>query len=414
MSAIDGGATSEWRRHWRVVAAACTGVALATINIYSTGLFAEPLRQAFGWTRAEVMSAVAFPAMSGTLLGPFVGMAIDRFGPRRIGITGAVLFCVLTSAQALAGPAIWSWWAIWTMIALANVMVSPAVWAAGVVSVFTASRGLALAFTLCGSSVGSIVMPLLAYYLIEMLGWRQAFVALAVIAAAICLPLIIRFFSSDKDEARMARTTTTRGRRGAGMPLSALFGSSRFLRLLFAAFLIAGVIVPMIISLVPILEWNGLSRGQAAGVAAASGIASIMGRLTIGLLLDRIHGPYLAAATVLLPVGAVVILLEVAGSVASASAAAFILGFALGAEYDIVAYLASRYFTLRQFGTVFATIVAAISLSGGIGPTLIAAVFDHTGSYLPALIAAIPMCVMSAVLFLFLGPYPMRSSEAED
>lgn len=411
-----GSAAGEWRQHWGVVLGACTGVILATVNIYSTGLFAEPLQQEFGWSRAEVMSAHLFPAISGMILSPFLGIAIDRVGPRRIGMAGASLFLLLTGTLALSGPSIWSWWTIWAMLSLANVMVGTSVWAAGVVSVFSASRGFALAVTLCGSGIGSMLMPLIAYNLIERLGWRMAFVAMAALWAAIALPIIWLFFSSAIDihraraRGRLAGPTQPLVSQTRGVTRANLL-SALFLRLLLGTFLVASVIIPIVVSIVPILQWNGISRGQAAGVAASLGVASIAGRLLVGFLLDRFHGTTLAAISVCLPIVAVCVLLSAPGSVAIATLAACILGVSLGAEYDIVAYLTSRYFSLRNFGLFFATIGTGVGLASGLGPAILGAVYDNTGSYFYALIATIPMCIVSALLFLSLGPYPPAASD---
>jgi nitrate/nitrite transporter NarK len=83
-----------------------------------------------------------------------------------------------------------------------------------------------------------------------------------------------------------------------------------------------------------------------------------------------------------------------------------IFGLALGAELDILAYLTSRYFSVASFGMLFGTIGAFIGLAGSTGPVLLNAVYDATQSYELALIGVIPVCLISASLFLLLGPYP--------
>ena len=80
---------------------------------------------------------------------------------------------------------------------------------------------------------------------------------------------------------------------------------------------------------------------------------------------------------------------------------------ALGAELDIVAYLASRFFSITRFGLVFGTLAGLVTLAGGgMGPVALNAVFDLTHSYVPAMWAAIPMCLASSLLFFTLGAYP--------
>lgn len=403
---LPGDALNEWRRHWPVALAGCVAVASSTMNAYSTGLFVDPLQTAFGWSRAEIMTGQAFAAISSVLLGPIVGIAIDRFGPRRIGISGISSLCILTAALGATGPSIWSWWAIWLLLALVNPFIQPTVWTAAASGLFSAGRGTALAVMLCGSGLGSLFIPVLTYELIDRIGWRFAFPAMAAIIAGIALPVILLFFTSVRDQERKGQREIRPSRRPAERAVWRLLLTPRFVQLFVAAFLIAAVIVPIVVNIVPILTWNGLHRGQAAGVAAILGISSILGRLLIGFLLDRVEGRFLAAVSVLLPIGSISLLLLVPGSLPAASAAALILGFALGAEYDIVAYLVSRYFSVEHFGLFFGTVAGAVTLAGGGGPAVVSAVYDSTGSYGPALLATIPMCGVSALLFVLLGPYP--------
>lgn len=405
---LPGNAADEWRRHWPVAVTGCIAVAASTTNAYSVGLFIDPLQQAFGWSRAQIMTGQAFSAVSTVLSAPLVGMAIDRIGPRRIGLAGIAVLCGLTALLGLTGPGIWSWWLIWAMLALVNPAIQPTVWTAAASGLFSAGRGAALAVMLCGSGLGSLLMPVLAYELIGTFGWRMAYPIMALIVGIIALPIIFLFFTSLRDQERTARRPIAPDRDRADRGIWRLLLTRGFVQLCLAAFLIAAVIVPTVINIVPILTWNGLSRGTAAGVAGVLGISSICGRLFVGFLLDRLEGRYLAFASVLMPIVSIALLLGLPGSTPAAVGAAIILGFALGAEYDIVAYLVSRYFSVRHFGLFFGTIAGAVTLAGGGGPAVMSAVYDSTGSYAPALLAAIPVCVVASLLFLLIGPYPAR------
>jgi hypothetical protein len=94
------------------------------------------------------------------------------------------------------------------------------------------------------------------------------------------------------------------------------------------------------------------------------------------------------------------------GATPAASLAVMIFGLALGAELVILAYLTSRYFGVASFGMLFGTIGAFIGLAGSTGPVLLNAVYDATQSYELASMGIIPVCLISASLFLLLGPYP--------
>jgi MFS family permease len=412
---LEGSAREEWRLHWTVVLAACSGAAMSAISSYSTSLFFEPLEQEYGWSRVEITSVHLFGAAGAILLGPIVGHAIDRLGARRVGIAAIFALCTAFSMLGLTGPSIWTWRALWVLLALVSVLFQPMVWSSAVASFFSAGRGFALAVTLCGTSICSVITPPLTVYLIDQFGWRLAFPALVGCWAVVVLPLVLLFFTSAKDKERNSAS-------GSQMPhahpsfLASFRGEAltpKFAQLAAAGFSIAIVVVSVALTIVPILSSSGIARGTAAGIASLLGLASIAGRMTIGLLLDRFSGRHIAAVAVCMPVIGSLVLLAVPGSVPAAAVAVVIFGLALGAELDILAYLTSRYFKVASFGMLFATIGGFVALAGAIGPVLLNAVYDATRSYELALWGVVPVCLLSATLFLLLGPYPEEGREPD-
>ena len=412
-AAAEGSAAAEWRQNWTVVLAACAGMALSTITTYATGVFVEPLEQEFGWSRVQIMSGHAFVSTTSVFAAPLAGMLVDRIGPRRIGIAAIIAMCLAVMLLGLSGSDIWQWRALWVPVAFAQFLTQTSVWGAAIASLFTRGRGLALAAMLCGSSVGSIVTPPLALFLIETMGWRMAWVGLAVIWGVLVLPLIWFLFFSAKDRQRLA----PRQESAAALPKPSIWNSGMFTRrypqLLLAGTCIAGVVVTMAVSLVPVLQSSGISRVDAVAITSLIGFTAIVGRLTIGTLLDRMDGRFIAGTCVSLPIIGLLILIQFPGSVPAATAAVLIFGFSLGAELDIVAYLTSRYFRLENFGLLFGTIVGFIGLAAGNVPLALHAVYDNTGSYAPALWAAMPFCLLSALLFLLMGPYPDQREHSQ-
>jgi len=405
LNAQPGQALAEWRAHWPVVLAACAGVAISTLNSYSLGVFMQPLQTAFGWSRAAIASGQTIAGVATVLMAPLVGGLIDRFGPRRIGIPGAIMLCLLTALLSTSGPSIRSWQGLWVLLALINVTILPNVWTAAVTSRFFAGRGLALAVTLCGSGLGSIITPVLAVRLIDALGWRHAYVAMAGLWGVVVIPVLVLFFMGARDQKNYVPVQSPGGKALASAFEILLTG--RFLRLALATVLIASVIVPLAVTLVPILSSRGLTRGEAARIASLMGVASIFGRLTIGYLLDRVNARVLASIAVCIPIVSCLMLIFNGGSHAAAIAAVLATGLSLGAELDIVAYLTSRYISLAHFGLAFGALAGLITLGGaGLGPLALGSTFDHFNSYVPALWVAIPMCMGASLLFLTLGAYP--------
>ncbi|HEX7876247.1 MAG TPA: MFS transporter [Sphingobium sp.] len=402
------GSATEWRHHWPVVLASGAGIALSSTHVYMIGPLTAPLEREFGWSRAEITSGLAIVSALGVCLAPLIGLLIDRYGPRVIGLVGICALCGAIMLLSIASQNIWSWWILWFLLGICALFIKPTIWIAAVSGFFSASRGLALAVTLCGTGIGSTLTTLIAATLADRYGWRTALIGLGSFWLVVTLPIALLF---------LARSPRRRGDRHPASPMvdrSALPGLGRregltspsFVKLAIAAFLIAIVAVPFAALLVPILGSTGLERGTAASIASMVGIASLVGRLGMGSLVDRTDGRWLAAISVSLPILASGLLLYAPGSIPMASAAAIVLGLSLGAELDLVAYLATRHVGLRNFGLLFGVIAGLLSLATGMGPLIVSHVYDVTGSYTLILWAYMPVCLVSAALFLGLGPYP--------
>ena len=159
--------------------------------------------------------------------------------------------------------------------------------------------------------------------------------------------------------------------------------------------------------MVPILVSLGYAAADAATTASLLGLGAIFGRVTGGYLLDRIDARKVAGFSVLAPVVSCGLMLAVpASDIGVSSSGLNFTGLATGIEWDAVAYLVSRHFGMRAFGTVFGTIGGLMLLMTGLGPFMTNYSYDLTGSYDLALAAFIPFCLLSSALFLTLPNYP--------
>jgi len=405
---------SEWRSNWPVVLAGAAGGCLASLHLYSMGVMIAPLEQEFGWSRAQASSGLSIVAVVAVATSPLIGMVIDRIGARRVALFGVSLFCIFLASLSQATSSLALWWALWLGIALGAACIAPTVWAAGVTSLFTASRGMALAVTLCGTAIGALIVPALTHLLVGALAWRGAYLALAGVWGLVVLPLVAFGFSSSIDREGLGRGTALAAaprRRDRASAWRAML-SGRFVRLTLGAISIVTVASSLIANFVPILVAEGHEEGRAAALAGLVGAGSILGRLIGGYLLDRIDGRLVCGISVLAPVGTCLALLFAPGSVPLASAAIFLLGLAVGIEWDGVAYLASRHFGTAGFGTVFGAIGGMTLLLNGMGPVLTNLVYDVTRSYEPALWGFIPLCLLSSAMFFLLGPVERESLES--
>jgi MFS family permease len=401
-------ARQEWRRNWTVVLAGMLGGALASIHIYSFGVMVEPLEKAFGWSRSYISSGMLVVSIVGVLLATLVGAAIDRFGARRIGMIFATLY--LGSVALLStnnGNPIY-WIALWTLLGIFYAFISLSLWTAGVSSLFTSGRGLALAVTLCGTAISSMLAPRTTVFFLEHFGWRNAYLFNVALWGGLILPLIFLFFTSAKDRYRTAPKTQTKGDTSVLPGVSARegFRSGAFIKLALGASAMSLGTSTLFLTMVPILTSKGLTLENAAWIAGLMGVGSVVGRVTSGALLDRLDAKWVAAIANAVPIPAELILIYGGSSTILSLTACLMLGMAMGAAVNCYAYLASRHFGMRAFGTLFGTITGMLVLWHGIAPVIGNHMYDVTKSYEPALWMAIPCAAVTSLCMALLGRYP--------
>lgn len=389
----------EWRAYWFLPLVAALANIATVIHIYTLGPFMAPLEAEFGWSRAQISSAITVSNGINAGLGVFVGFLIDKYGPRRIGLIGICVMAAAFSSVSTATGSYWNWIFLWFLISLGAAWTQPTIWTSAVSSRFDAGRGFAIAVTICGTSIGATVLPIIATEAIINFGWRWAYVAIGVGYFLLAMPLNFLFFRGAADgKARAAKQEAPAPARTlAGMEARDAFRSLTFYRLSIAGLLFAFCAMASIVHFIPILTDRGIGPVEAAGIAGLIGVASLIGRFLTGYLLDRFQPERVALVAFALPVFAAFLLLYGDGPLAY-SAAAIVIGASLGGEYDIIIYLTTRHFGLKRFGAIFATVLVFLTAATATGPLTAGAIFDLFGSYEYYLWLTIPMVMASALL----------------
>ena len=401
--------SSEWRQHWTLLIPCVAGIVLCAVHGYSLGVMIIPLEQEFGWSRAEITAgplAISFIAL---LCAPLVGLAIDRFGPRPIGLFGVLFFCAALAFASTTTSDILSWWARWVMFGFANMFILPTVWTTAINSVFVKNRGKALAIALSGTGISAALVPSATNFLVEELGWRQAYVALGAICAVLVFPLVFFLFRGATDRPRRgdrSRQPDARPTVLTGVAAREGLTSASFLKLAGAVLVFGLAGSGITANGVPILRAENFDGATAAALAGLIGIGSITGRLAGGILLDIFDAKKVAAVSVITPILFGLLLLASDQSFWVAALACLILGLSVGTEVDACAYLAARHFGLRSLGTLFGAVNGFMLFANGLAPIGASYIYDVTKSYDVFLWSTIPICIVASLLFLSLGRYP--------
>ena len=155
--------------------------------------------------------------------------------------------------------------------------------------------------------------------------------------------------------------------------------------------------------IVPLLTDRGLTPVAATGIFGVMGLSTLVVRPFVGLLLDRVFAPHVAAAFFLAPLAGLPLLAS--GSGLSPAIGAALLGLALGAEIDLIAFLTTRYLGQRAFGEIYGYLFMAFVLGSSVGQFIADLSYDRLGSYTPALTGFAVCLMVAAFLVNRLGPY---------
>lgn len=406
---------------WRIVFVAALGLCLGgpPIAVFSFSIFFKSLVHEFHASRAAISFAFTLHNVIGAMCAPLVGRLIDRFGARRVILPATATFALILISGRALGISIWQFYLFYAALGFMGIGASPIPYGVVVSHWFNRRRGLALGFMMLGVGLGAILAPLLAQRLIAAFGWRMAYVIFGFIILLIPLPVLAALLENDPAQ-RGLSPDGVQPRQGASERQSEIQGltwheiwHSPTFWLLICAFSLTGASVHAgVLHMQPLLIDRGLSPERAAVAISVIGLSLLAGRLGSGYLLDRIFAPRVAifffGASAL---GMVTLWLGSTGNVALA--AAFLVGLGMGAESDIIAYLISRYFGLRAFGTAFGHCFGAFMLAGAIGTLLMGAGYDWTHSYKVPLAWFFAAMVVALGLLLCLGQY-RYAAEAEE
>ncbi|MEK9911805.1 MAG: MFS transporter, partial [Candidatus Puniceispirillum sp.] len=384
----------EFSRHWLLVlvCAVGIGVGVSALPFYTQGLFIEAWIADFGWTRAQASFGILGSTIALAAVLPFVGSIVDRYGlvkPVMLSLLG------LSLAYVLLGMFVQS---IVTFVLLAMLQAilgsasSPLAYTRAINTVFIKQRGLALGIVLSGAGVAATFGPALVSSAIEAFSWRGAYFAMALFTLVVG-GVIVAVLSRLSGVASSADIDTE----AAKHDFQQAKVSRTYWTIMAAIFCLSLGLGGLMIHFVPILLEIGFTTRDAAQVAGVIGIAVVLGRLVVGFAVDRIFAPWVAIAILMACIVGVLALAQFGTLVAVP--AAFVIGFSVGAEVDLIGYLVARYFGIPAYGQIYGRQYSAFLVATGLSPVILGAVRDVTGSYTGSMYTAAAFMILSTVLF---------------
>jgi MFS family permease len=401
---------------WWVVFASGVGLFWSVpVAVYSFTVFMKPLMQEFHAGRAAISLAFTLQLIAGVVIAPILGWLLDRYRARMLILVGMSMFgAVLLANRAFTGS-IWHLYLFYVVLGASLHGGGPITYGSVITRWFDRHRGLALGLMMLGIGLGAMLMPSIAQQLISRFGWRTAYAVLGGAIFIIPVPVVAALLKERpqdlgllpdgvRRQAAEARSTAA----AYGLSAQQAWRSGTFWLMALGFFLVSASAQGCVVHLAAMLGDRGITARTAALGSSLVGAAVLIGRVGSGYLLDRLFGPRLAAAV--FAAAALGIVLLLLGAPPVAFVGAFLVGLGLGAEVDVIAYLTSRYFGLRAFGKVYSSLFACFALAAALGPLIMGAGFDRTGSYGSVLIAFFVGNLLAAFLLTRLGPYRYRAA----
>jgi MFS family permease len=408
---------AEFKLGWRVVILAMLGLGINAnaSMLYAFGTLVIPLQKAFGWARGDLQSAISFLFAGAVIGSQLVGWLNLRYGMKRVTYVSLISLSLTFALMPLMGASIFWLYLFFTLLPIASLGTMHVTWTHLVNLWFERNRGLSLALVLSGTGITAALLPSAVAWSVERWGWQAAFLLLAALPVVLVLPLALRWMNvplnaaplPDGKPAAVANSAADARPAVSGASFAMGVRSWKFWCLNIALSLVVASVITMVSNTVPLLRDKGLTAAAASAVFGSFGLSLIGGRVLVGYLVDRLWAPSVASVAIALPaLGCLLLARTGVDDTSMLVLATMLIGIGAGAEFDIAAYLMSRYFGMRDYGRLFGVHLGMITLAGALAPLLTSAMYRATGTYNAMLLLCGIAFLTGALMLLTLGRYP--------
>jgi MFS family permease len=380
---------------WVIVAVSFYAITMSMAARFAFGVLLVTFVREFGWSRGAVSAAFSLHLLSYGALAPFVGMAFDRYGRRRLlTLAGALLGVATASLAAL--DSLWQLYLFYGVgggIASAGLGFVPHVRIIG--EWFIRRKGLALGLALAGSGAASLLAPAVQF-LSDHLGWRQALALLGAFIVVTACPAT--WWGQREPPARGAGAAQ-------GVVIRRPPGLRRELAWLGLAYALHGFLAHMILAHeAAYLVDLGYATMWATSLLGGIGLFSVAGNVFWGFLSDWWGSGRSCGAAFAVSLAGILLLLVLpyAGGNASAIIQVVLSGLGFGGLTASLGSLMMERFGGARFGELYGLMVLVFSLGSLGGPLVAGIMYDVTQGYVVAFGLA-GAAVLAAALATWLG-----------
>ena len=388
-------------------------------TVGAPGVFIAPLQHEFGWSTAEISSALSIRFILFGLMAPFAAALLNRYGLRNVTLAAQIVV-VSALVLSLAMTKVWHLMLLWgVVVGIGTGMTAMVLGATIATRWFVARRGLVVGVLSASVATGQLVfLPLLAS-LTDHFGWRVglSFICVLLAVAAFVVFMVLRDRPSDVglraygDKSSEPQVTPAPNKAPImAAALGTLRDASRsgVFWILFATFFVCGASTNGLVQvhLIPMCLDFGIPQVQAASLLAAMGIFDFFGTICSGWLSDRFENRWLLFWYYGLRGLSLVALPFTDFSFYGLSLFAMFYGLDWIATVPPTVRLTAQRFGSERANLVFGWIfaghqigAATAAFGAGLSRTLLA-------TYLPAFFAAGALCLIAAAIVLTISRHP--------
>jgi MFS family permease len=389
---------------WVVVAAGALMSCVAIGTLFSLAVFLQPMAEATGWSRTGISTAMTLDFLTMGVAAFGWGALLDRFGPRIVVLSGAILLG-LGIALASRATSLLEFQLIYGILvgAAAGAVFAPMM--ATVTGWFVQHRGLAVSLVSAGMGVAPMTISPFASWLISTYDWRTAQLSIAILAWALLVPAALLVRRPPAEAGTQAAPGAAAG--DPGMTVAQALRSPQFIVLALTFFVCCATHSGPIFHTISYAIACGLPSMAAVTIYSMEGLAGLGGRVLFGIAADRLGAKRVLVVGLLIQAFAAGAYLFTR-QLGEFYAVALVFGLAYGGVMPLYAVIAREYFPMRIMGTVFGGAAAMSSIGMALGPAMGGWIFDRYASYDWLFIASFALGLGAAGIALAFPPFRSR------
>ncbi|MBN1255521.1 MAG: MFS transporter [Deltaproteobacteria bacterium] len=382
---------------------------------YSFTAFLEPLAREFNWGYGQISIAASLRGLEFGILAPLLGVLVDRWGPRRLMLGGAILsgFCFILLSRI---NSLGMFYGIFFLLAIGMSPGGSTVQMTAVANWFHKKVALVIGIVASGHALGGLLVPTVTRC-IDTFGWRAVLVVLGLGMWLINVPLALLVRHKPEQYGYLPDgdvSDTVAVRKGQPpvqnsdeerIALGLALRSRTFWHIALAYMCSVLVIGAVMTHVMPYLSSVDITRSISGWVAAILPVVSICGRLGFGWLGDKVNKKLAAVICFLLLTAAMIFFNYAAVGMWLLLPFLIFFGLGYGGNVSIRAALLRDYFGRSRLGTILGFSTGVMMLGNIAGAPLAGWAYDTSGSYRGAWFAFAAVAVVSAIIIVTTPPF---------